>query len=86
MNKRQKKKTFKKKYGVNPPKGLRISMASSAAEMIKNNRGIWENIVNTLIGLGKIMEKVYEKILEDQTQDNIRKLLQCQESENQKES
>ena len=74
MNKRQQKKAFKKKYGVNPPKNISIFMASSAAEIINNNRSTWENTINILIGLGKTMKKVYEKILEAQMQDNIIKL------------
>lgn len=75
MNKRQKKKFFKKKYGVNPPNELPISVAGTAAELIKNNRSTWGKLVNCLIGLGKAMYKVYEKILEDEWQENIKKLV-----------
>ena len=81
MNKRQKKKMFKKKYGINPPKKIRTSLAGSLTEAIKNNKSAWEKTANTLIGLGRIMHKIHEKILEDQTQENIRKL-QCKELEN----
>lgn len=75
INKRQKKKYFKKKYDCNPPKSIRISLANSMAEIIKNNRDIWDRNINMSIGLGKTMQCVYEKILEKEFEENIKRLL-----------
>ncbi len=75
INKRQKKKVFKKKYGCNPPKNIRISQANSMAEIIKNNRTAWEENINMSTGLGKKMQNVYKKILENDFEENIKKLL-----------
>ena len=75
MNKRQKKKLFKKKYGVNPPKELSISIANMAAGLIKYNRSTWESVAHDLIILNKAMRKVYGKILEDEWQATINKLV-----------
>lgn len=71
INKRQKKKVFKKKYGCNPPKSIRISLANSMAGIIKNNRAAWVENINMSIGLGKAMQSVYEKILESELHINI---------------
>ena len=43
MNKRQKKKAFKKKYGVNPPKNISASRIEQAAKCLIT---IWERIKN----------------------------------------
>lgn len=75
INKRQKKKYFKKKYGCNPPESIRISLTNSIAEIIKNNRDIWDRNINMPIGLGKTMQCVYEKILEKEFEENIKRLL-----------
>lgn len=75
INKRQKKKYFKKKYGCNPSESIRISLTNSIAEIIKNNRDIWDRNINMSIGLGKTMQCVYEKILEKEFEENIKRLL-----------
>ncbi len=45
------------------------------AERIKTNRTAWEENINMSIGLGKKMQNVYKRILENDFQENIKKLL-----------
>ena len=45
------------------------------AEIIKTNRTAWEENINMSTGLGKKMQNVYKKILENDFEENIKKLL-----------
>ena len=61
MNKRQKKKEFKKKYGFNPPRKsttYKIHMATKA--VVK----IWNVIKSILVRIGKAIEQVFARLSE----------------------
>ncbi len=61
MNKRQKKKAFKKKYGYNPPKKL---TTYKIYLVIKVAVQIWNVIKITLVRIGKAIEQVFARLSE----------------------
>lgn len=54
MNKRQKKKAFKKKYGFNPPKGVPVSKAEQAIKVF----------INIFIKVWKLAETILAEIVD----------------------
>lgn len=58
MNKRQKKKAFKKKYGYNPPRKLTAYKIHLAAKAVVK---VWNIIKSTLAKIGNAIERIFTR-------------------------
>lgn len=61
MNRRRKKKAFKKRFGFNPPRGIRIRAATWIAERRETVIQIFERLKEAILGL---WEQVKQPALE----------------------
>lgn len=70
MNKRQRKKKLKKRYGYNPPRSMPIHKAEQIAKTKEQCKKVWEFFQNTLQQIVNVLrqdfEKVYQTILQQQ--------------------
>lgn len=63
MNKRQKKKEFKKKYGYNPPKKITVYKIHLATKAVVK---IWNVIKSILVRIGKAIEQIFARLSKKQ--------------------
>lgn len=63
MNKRQKKKAFKKKYGYNPPRKLTTYKIYLATKAIMK---IWNVIKSILATIAKVIEHIFARLSKKQ--------------------
>lgn len=63
MNKRQKKKLFKKEYGYNPPKKITVYKIHLATKAVVK---IWNVIKSILVRIGKAIEQIFARLSKKQ--------------------
>lgn len=91
MNKRQRKKKFKKKYGYNPPQSMPIHKAEQIAAVIEQYKMAWECLKNTLLEIVKVLQPHFERMVipeyfTDTRFKKIEKLQQAWQEEHKKEN
>lgn len=64
MNRRQKKKNFKKKYGFNPPKNISLTKAEQAMKVALNCKRLWEDVRTAVLEVVEVVKKVYSAYCE----------------------
>lgn len=63
MNKRQRKKKFKRRYGYNPPQNMSVHKAEQMAAVIEQYKKAWECLKNTLLGIAKVLQPHFERMV-----------------------
>ena len=89
MNKRQRKKKFKKEYGYNPPQSMPIHKAEQMAAVIEQHKEAWECLKNTLLEIAKALQPYFERMViseyfTDTRFKEIEKLRQAWQQEHEK--
>lgn len=91
MNKRQRKKKFKKEYGYNPPPSMPMHKAEQMAAVIEQYKKVWECLKNTLLETIKVLQPHFERMVipeyfTDTRFKKIEKLQQAWQEEHKKEN
>lgn len=73
MNRRQRKKQFKWRYGFNPPKSISISDAEKLAKTAGAIKQIWERIKEIMQGVAEQIEKAFAAVDEKTLETLMRK-------------
>ena len=74
MNKRQRKKKFKKRYGYNPPRSMPIHKAEQIAKTKEQYKKAWEWFKNTLLEIVNVLQQDFEKVYQTILQQQDKKL------------
>lgn len=91
MNKRQRKKNFKRRYGYNPPRNMPIHKAERMAAVIEQYKKAWECLKNTLLEIAEVLQPHFERMVipeyfTDTRFKKIEKLQQAWQKEHKKEN
>ena len=91
MNKRQRKKKFKRRYGYNPPRNTPIHKAEQIAEVIEQCKKAWECVKNILLETAEALQQYLERMVipeyfTERRFKEIEKLQQAWQEEHKKEN
>lgn len=66
MNRRQRKKKFKQRYGINPPKGYTMQQVATVIEVKDTILRVWETIKETLLNIADHITEWLKKMPQEQ--------------------